>query len=492
MTGLGSVDQVIRAHARRIGDRPALVACGRSEMQGVTWRDLDTLTGRLAARLRESAVRRSPACLVASLSKNDLTEVLALIACLRVDAPVLAVSGRQPQPMREAFLAEVRRSGYALVLATSTPPDVMDAITPLGPAPIGPDRLLLASGGSTGRPKLVVDRIIRATPARPAAVRPYLSVGWRAGQRQLVCSPLYHAGGLTPFVEGLVSGNTSYLLPPVFDGQRIGEIIDQHSIDWLQMTPFHMSAVLTGTRGPATWRGSPRLIHVADHCPPRVKRAFHEALGPTHVYEMYAASEGIGMTMARGDEWDARPGTVGRGFFTKLRVADDEGRPLAPYETGEVYMRSGARVRDAYLGAAGRVRVDPYGFATLGDIGHLDEEKYLFLRPRQIATISVAGVTVVPAEVEAELMENPQVADVGVCSDASSELGERVVAAVVPAAEGLTENAIRRWARVRLSPAQIPARCVFVPALPRADTGKLDREALFALVSGPAKVTRKG
>jgi bile acid-coenzyme A ligase len=483
------MDRIIRTHAQRIGTTKALVTCGRSDTDtdAVTWRELDEATQRHAVRLRALAADRGQPCLVMTLIENNLAELLALVACLRTDAPVLVLGGRQPGSMRQAIVEQVGRVGYAPVIATPEPPEVAAAAA----RPVAGGRrtnidggcVLLASGGSTGRPKLVVDRGIRATPARPAVIRPFLTTGWRDGQRQVVCSPLYHAAGLAPFVEGLVSGNTSYVLP-VFDGPRLGDLVDRYAIDWLQMTPFHMGAVLAGTRGPASWRRAPRLVHLAERCPPRIKRAFHDALGSTRVYEMYTASEGIGMTMARGDEWEERPGTVGRGFFTALRVADDDGRSLAPHRIGAVYMRRGARIGGPYLGATGRLRTTPDGFATLGDIGHLDEEGYLYLRPRQVATISVAGVTVSPTEVEAELIEHPQIADVGVCSDASTELGERVVAVVVPAAGGLTESAVRRWARARLDAAAVPARCVFAAALPRRETGKLDRAALFALVNG--------
>jgi bile acid-coenzyme A ligase len=303
--------------------------------------------------------------------------------------------------------------------------------------------------------------------------------------------PALPRGGLTPFVEGLVSGNACHVAS-VLDGRRIHDLVDQHAIEWLQMTPFHMRALLAGSPGPASWRASPRLVHMADHCPARVKRAFHEALGPTRVYELYTASEGIGMTMARGDEWEERPGTVGRGFCTALRVADDDGRPLGAHQTGVVYMRSGARPAVTYLSAAGRLRITPDGFATLGDVGHLDEDGYLFLRPRQVETIAVAGVTVSPTEVEAELLEHPRIADVGVCAESSAEFGERVVAVVVPATDGLTEDAVRRWARARLSAAQVPARCLITSALPRTDSGKLDRAALFVVVNGTVAGVSEG
>jgi bile acid-coenzyme A ligase len=479
---VASIDGAIRVHARRAGRTPALVVCNRAGTEVVSWRELDDLTGQRAARLRELAGGRSPACVAVSLVEHNLPELLGLIAGLRTREPVVVVNGRQLVALHHALLDEVRRSGHALVPATPIP----STDTAAGDSPrtaLDAGCLLLASGGSTGRPKLVVDRGIRATPAKPAPIRPLLRTGWRAGQRQLASSPLYHAAGLAPFVEGLVCGNTSYVLP-VFDGGLLGEVVSEFAIEWLQLTPFHLSAVLAESSGPGSWRGSPRLVHTAEVCPPRIKRAFHEALGPTNVYELYAASEGIGVTMARGDEWDARPGTVGRGFCTALRVADREGRPLGPCRTGEVYMRSGRSAAAPYLGSAGRLRFTPDGFATLGDVGWLDEDGYLFLRPRQVGTITVAGVTVSPTEVEAELMAHPHVADVGVCSQASVEFGERVVAVVVPVAGGLTEGALRHWASTRLGAAQKPARYLITSALPRGDSGKLDRAALFELVNG--------
>ena len=446
-----TLDEAIRRQAAR-GDQVAVAVHGRDESTALTWQELAEASELRAARFTE------PGCLVVSLTGQDIDELVTLVAALRTDRPVCVLGARQPPSVRDALLDRLHAAGSALP----------------------PGALLLASSGSTGRPKLVVDRGIRATAAKPAVMRPFLHTGWRDGHRQVVASPLHHAAGLTPFVEGLVGGASTYL-QPVFDAAALTELVETHRIDWLQLTPFHMSALLTGDHGPDRWPGEPTVVHMAEHCPARVKRAFHDALGPEHVYELYTASEGIGMTMARGDEWDRRPGTVGRGFLTTLRIGDEDGVPLGPHRTGLVYLRSGARSTQTYLSAAGRLRMTPDGFATLGDTGHLDDEGYLYLRPRQLTTISVAGVTVSAAEVEAELREHPGVADAGVCAVSSASLGERV-AAVVVAADGLTEPALRRWARGRLDAAHRPARFVFAPAVPRGQTGKLDRVLLQALV----------
>ncbi|MFC7548671.1 class I adenylate-forming enzyme family protein [Plantactinospora sp. GCM10030261] len=476
------LDARIREHARRHGERPALVVVNRHGSVSVSWAELDAASGRLADHLPSTA--GSPFCSVTPLVNHDATELVALVATMRVSAPTAVLNARLPAALRDAHLSRVRETGYVPVVSRTAAAPWPHAQRPTATKPpvvaLPPHAVLLASGGSTGHSKLVIDHLIRSAPARPEAVRPFLNTGWRAGQCQLVCSPLYHAAGLAPFVEGLVAGNTTVVAHP-FDGSTVGTLIAGHAVDWVQMTPYHMASLLTGNAGPDSWKHAPTLVHLADRCPARVKRRFHAALGARKVFEMYGASEGIGMTMARGDEWEERPGTVGRGFFTHLRVMDNTGRILGPDEVGEVHMRAGVRQHGTYLGATGRLRVGPDGFATLGDTGHLDHAGYLYLAPRQLATINVAGVTVSPSEVEAELSEHPQIADVAVCAQPDAAFGERVVAIVVPAT-ALTADEVRRWAIPRMAPAQVPSRYVFTAALPRADTGKLDRTALPALV----------
>ncbi|GIJ12070.1 class I adenylate-forming enzyme family protein [Micromonospora andamanensis] len=481
-----TVDQLdarIRQHARRYGKRQALVVVNRRSTVSMSWAELDEATGRVADRISSAA--GSPYCQVATLVDHDVAEIVALVAAMRVSAPAAVLNARLPAALQDAQLSRIRDSGYIPVAGQALTSSWPGLQRPRGMKPphvaLAPHAVLLASGGSTGRPKLVIDHLIRAAPVRPAVARPFLHTGWSAGQRQIVCSPLYHAAGLTPFVEGLVAGNTIVVAHP-FDASTFGSLIEEQAVDWVQMTPYHMTSLLMSGSGPEGWKRLPHLVHLADRCPGRVKRRFHAALGDRKVFEMYGASEGIGMTMARGDEWEERPGTVGRGFFTLLRIVDDNGRTLGPGAVGEVHMRTGVRHHETYLGAAARLRFGPDGFATLGDVGHLDQAGYLYLAPRQLAVINVAGVTVSPGDVEAELIEHPQIVDVAVCAQPDGVLGARVVAVVVPAVTAPTADEVRRWATQRMAPAQVPSRYVFTAALPRGDTGKLDRVALSELV----------
>lgn len=474
---MSAVAETLRRHAEEQGGQTALLVNQGGSFVGRTWADLDAATSQRADELAALMSADLPGCVAVELVRHDLPEIENLLAALRVDAPVLVVSGRHA-PVRDAIAADVQQLGWSVRWAHDLTHAVADAsVTQRRRAAIDAGCLLLASGGSTGRPKLVVDRVTRSLAERPPVLRPFVAMGWNHGRQNLVASPLYHAAGLVPFLESVVAGCASTVFSR-FDARRVGAAVDDLGLDWLQVTPFHMSLMLGSDVPPDRWRRRPRVVHMSERCPDKVKRAFHTALGPDHVYELYTASEGIGTTMARGDEWDKRPGTVGRGFCTALMIGDADGHPLPPGTEGEVFMRSGGRRGGTYLSATGRLRVTPDGYATLGDVGHLDAERYLFLRPRQLATIAVAGTTVVPTEVEAELMSHPDVLDVGVCAERSATFGERVVAVVVTGSQVVDERSLRRWAQTRLAPAAVPARFLAAVALPREDTGKLNRRQL--------------
>jgi bile acid-coenzyme A ligase len=196
---------------------------------------------------------------------------------------------------------------------------------------------------------------------------------------------------------------------------------------------------------------------------------------------MYGSTEGAGLTLARGDEWLERPGTVGRGFFTEVQVRDESGtRPLPPGQTGHVYLRSGRSARVAYLDARDRLRTTLDGFACVGDLGRLDRDGYLYLAPRQLDRIQVGGETVYPDEVESVLCEHPGVLDAAVTGIPDERLGESLLALVVPAGPG-DAKALRRYLRDRLPGHKVPRTVRFTDRLPRSEAGKLQRGLLAEL-----------
>jgi long-chain acyl-CoA synthetase len=224
------------------------------------------------------------------------------------------------------------------------------------------------------------------------------------------------------------------------------------------------------------------VIHGAAPCPVPIKQRLIEWLGPV-VVEYYAATEGLG-TLVDSKTWLAHPGTVGRPMAPGLvKVADDDGHALPPGEIGLVFLQAPASTRFDYYGdeekTAGAFRGD---YFTLGDMGYIDDEGYLYLTDRTANLIISGGVNIYPAEVDAVLLEHPAVGDVATIGVPDEEWGE-VVKAVVQPAEGVagTEELaaeLTAFCRDRLARFKCPRSVDFVADLPREDTGKIFKRKL--------------
>jgi bile acid-coenzyme A ligase len=248
------------------------------------------------------------------------------------------------------------------------------------------------------------------------------------------------------------------------------------------------SSCLSGIRG---------LLHLSAACPAKVKLRWLDLVGDTRVFEMYGATEPIGITLARGDEWRARRGTVGRGFFTQLRILDGSGRELPRGEIGDVHMRSAAVAAGGYLDPVQRLRVTPDGFASVGDRGRLDRDGYLYLEPRQVIRIQVGGETVYADEVESVLGQHPHVQDAAVIGVPDERLGEAVFAVVAAPRSQVSARELRQFARERIARHKVPRRVLVTDVVPRSGTGKLDRlqvaqlaQQAQAVPNGPTAVRR--
>jgi long-chain acyl-CoA synthetase len=229
------------------------------------------------------------------------------------------------------------------------------------------------------------------------------------------------------------------------------------------------------------------VIHGAAPCPVTVKSHLIEWLGPI-VVEYYAATEGLG-TLVDSGTWLAHPGTVGRPMLPgQVKVADDEGDPVPPGQIGQVFLRAQAATRFDYYGdaekTAGAFRGD---YFTLGDMGYMDDEGYVFLTDRTANLIISGGVNIYPAEVDAVLLQHPAVGDVATIGVPDEEWGE-VVKAVVEPADGVVvtevaaaaelEAELLAFCREHLSHFKCPRTVDFVDRLPREDTGKIYKRLL--------------
>ena len=440
-----------------------------SAEQVLTWRELAERSARLA-----DAVRAGGGGVVAVEATNTIQSVVDIAAALSAEVPLLPVNSAAPASEREQLFDFVGRHHGPVRYVGDTPPGVP-------PAHGGRVAYLLPTGGSSGRQKisvrpgpLVYDPLHVPLPLRRRA-------GWRSGQRQLVLGPLHHAAPFTTLLDGLLDANTT-ILPPFFLPAWTVSLVERYAVEWIQLTPTHMRTILLlAEPEPASFASVRTVMHTAAPCDSLTKRQWLELVGPEHLYEVYSSTEHIGGTMVRGDEWLRRPGTVGRGFFTRISIRDEEGNRVAPGVTGKVFMRAGrAAANDGYLGGQ-VVETAADGFASVGDHGWLDEDGYLFLAPRRHHLINVGGEKVSPSEVEAELLEHPGVLDAVVVAVDDDVLGSKVGAYVVrvPGAP-VTAGQLMAHCRTRLAGYKVPRRVTFVDEVPRSVAGKIERWRLAA------------
>ncbi|KUF18231.1 acyl-CoA synthetase [Streptomyces silvensis] len=341
------------------------------------------------------------------------------------------------------------------------------------------------TSGTTGRPR----GIRRPLPGRPPEAPPlggFLGIfGIKPldGNVHLVCSPLYHTAVLQFAGASLHMGHRLVLMDR-WTPEEMLRLIDRHSCTHTHMVPtqFHRLLALPADVRDAHDVSSMRhALHGAAPCPDHVKRAMIEWWGEC-VEEYYAASEGGG-AFATAREWLKKPGTVGRAWpISELAVFDDDGNRLPPGELGTVYMKMNTGGFSYHKDAA-KTRKNRIGdFFTVGDLGCLDEDGYLFLRDRKIDMIIAGGVNIYPAEIEAVLLSHPAVADAAVFGVPHDDRGEEVKA-VVEAADGhtaddaLAADVLRHCARL-LAGYKRPRSVDFIASMPRDPNGKLYKRRL--------------
>jgi bile acid-coenzyme A ligase len=314
----------------------------------------------------------------------------------------------------------------------------------------------------------------------------------RPEETQLVPGPLYHNGPFVYAFRGLMLGHHLVVMSR-FDAARALELIEQHRVQWALLVPTMMNRIWrlpNEVKDRADVSSLRCILHLAAPCPPWLKRAWIEWIGPERVVELYAGTEAQGVTIIDGAEWLRKPGSVGRpALGSQVKILDPVTREeLPPGEVGEVFMlpEGGPGSTYRYVGAEPR-RTDD-GWDSIGDLGRLDEDGYLFLADRRADLILSGGSNVYPAEVEAALDSHPLVRSSCVIGLPDDDLGERVHA-IVEAAEPVTEDELRGHLAERLVPYKIPRSFELVGEPLRDDAGKVRRAALRdeRLAAAPAR-----
>jgi bile acid-coenzyme A ligase len=295
--------------------------------------------------------------------------------------------------------------------------------------------------------------------------------------------PLYHNGPIVWSCGALLFGNHVVVLPR-FDAEATLAAIDQFHADVVYLVPTMMKRIL---RLPDDVRAkydvsSLRWVwHLAEPCPMWLKQAWIDWLGPERIIELYAGTEGQTATVVTGPEWLEHRGSVGRPIAGEITIRDPDGNEVPAGEQGEVWMRSGpARETPTYhyIGAEARTREG--GWESLGDMGWVDADGYLYLGDRMQDMVLSGGANIYPAEVEAALQEHPAVRSVVVIGLPDEDLGNRLHAIVEAEASDVTEDDLRAFLADRLVRYKVPRTFELVSEPLRDDAGKVRRAQLRA------------
>lgn len=457
-----------------------LVGTGGDE-DPLTYRELHRWSNSVSTELLLRGVTAGSR--VAIALPNSLEHAAVAWAAWKLGALVLPMNPRSPLAERNAMLEVasidllVTEDGGSQQLSRAQVAQLRDGSDVTPPDVIPHPGKAIGSGGSTGRPKLIVDPSpLARVPGQGMGPIGDL-VGFSAASVHAIPGPLFHN---MPFVwlHGAVFDGCHVVLLERFDAALLVRTIAAHSVEFVSLVPTMMRRVCELSPDPRDFTSLIGVMHSAAPCPPDVKRRWIELVGATVLWEGFGASENTGITLIRGDEWLERPGSVGRPFQTEIRIIGEDGEPLPHGAVGEVYMRRGDTPTYSYEGSSPASSID--GFVSVGDMGWLDDDGYLFPADRRVDLIITGGSNVYSAEVEAVLLEHPQVSDAVVIGLADPEWGKRVHA-VVSGYEGgrRPEPAeLAAWCRDLLTSYKVPKAFEVVDALPRDEAGKINKRAM--------------
>ncbi|MEU4423162.1 acyl-CoA synthetase [Actinoplanes sp. NPDC024001] len=347
--------------------------------------------------------------------------------------------------------------------------------------------LMVYTSGTSGRPKGVRRPLLGLDPddVPPVSLWFFGLFGLRPfdDHVHLCCSPLYHTAVMNFAVISVQFGHTVVVMDH-WDAEEFLRLVERHRVTHSHMVPTQFRRLLAlpaETRSRYDVSSMRAMIHGAAPCPQPVKRAMLDWFGPV-VIEYYAASEGGG-TLITAAEWQERPGSVGRAWpGSRVRVLDDDGKDAPAGTPGQVYLQMGDATFE-YHGDAEKTRASWRDrMFTVGDIGYLDDDGYLFLCDRASDVIITGGVNVYPAEIESELAVHPAVGDVAVFGIPHDEWGEEIKAVVQPA-PGVTTGPeltaeLLDFLAGRLARFKLPRTVDYVGELPRDPNGKLYKRLL--------------
>jgi len=491
-------------HAAKGPDRPAIIFGDTTRTYG----QLEERSLHLASLLARRGA--GPGHPVAAVLPNGVEFFEVATAASMVDAPFLPVNWHLRADELAFILADAEVAvvvGHRSIAAELGPAadqlglsplvvgvDYEDELAAAPPLPDGDSggspELMFYTSGTTARPKGVVHGVLADRAGRARGMEGQVALwGWSEDDVYVMSGPAYHASHLGWSLCALYVGATTVIIEQFDARSWLGEV-ERHRGTRTFMVPAHFIRILEipeAERASLDVSTLALVVHAAAPCPVAVKHRMMEAFPHTEIHELYGASEG-GATKISPDEWRAKPGSVGRPWpGVEIRILDEEGSPVATGEAGLVYIRPAGTLRFRYRNddaATDRAwRDDAF---TVGDIGYLDTDGYLFITDRVSDMVLWGGVNIAPREIEEVLFQHPAVVDCAVFGVPDERDGERVEA-VVQLRQPVDTDELAQFVADRLAKYKVPRHIEIVDELPRDPNGKVRKRQL-----GQARASRAG
>jgi long-chain acyl-CoA synthetase len=497
------------AIAQRTPDLPAIIMGSSGEV--VTYCELDERSNRLAHLFRARGL--TPGDCMATFMENQVRYMEVTWAAQRAGLYCTPINSHLTAPEVEYIVDDCgarilvssrRLAPVAAAMSREATPRVEgrlmvdgvidgwasyeDAVAEYPGEPIADEcegGFAFYSSGTTGRPKGIVRPLSFAPMGEEASALALFFewCGFDEGSVYLSPAPLYHAAPIAWSMEIHRIAGTVVLMER-FDAEQALALIERYRITCGQFVPtmfIRMLKLPEEVRARYDVSSLRSVVHAAAPCPVDVKQRMMEWWGPI-IYEYWSSTEGAGATFVTPDEWLAHPGTVGKPMAVAIHILDDDGNELPPGEPGTIWAEGplGFEYRNDPVKTA--EAVNSLGYKTVGDVGYLDDEGYLYLTDRKAHMIIAGGVNIYPQEAENVLVTHPKVLDVAVIGVPDEDLGEQVKAVVQPVDWSDVgpefEAELIEYCRANLAHFKCPRTVDFEKELPRLDTGKLYKRAL--------------
>ncbi len=495
-------------HAQNQPDKPAVIMANSGET--VTYDELDKRSNKMAHLFRQNGLGHGDVVAICMGNRARFFDIVW--GAQRAGLIYVAISSRLTAPEIGYILED---SGAKMLIACDFLGDTLDQIVDFGmpleryitgsshpgytnleeaiedlpETPVEDERAgvdMLYSSGTTGRPKGV--RLPLPEEKNPAAPNALIMLTMQAfgisgEDTYLSPAPLYHAAPLRWCMTMHRQGCTVIVMEK-FDAERALQIIEERKVTCGQFVPTHFVRMLKlpeEVRSKYDVSTIHTAVHAAAPCPVPIKEAMIKWWGPA-LKEYYAGSEGNGMTFITSEDWLEHKGSVGRPIMGTLRICDEDGNEVPARTEGGVYFEGGNAFEYHNDPEKTKESMNQHGWTTLGDVGWVDEEGYLYLTDRKSFMIISGGVNIYPQEIENMLITHDKVADAAVIGAPDEDFGERVVAVVQPldmadAGDDLAAE-LTDFMRTELSGVKVPRQIDFREELPRHPTGKLYKRLL--------------